>query len=95
MLLVDTNIIVPLYVRTAFSDAAKELRERDEVWRTEPFALVELGNILATYERARYLTKAAARESLAHAESVLEPHLPASRARGGIGDGHALPGDRL
>ncbi len=74
MLVVDTNIIVPLYVRASASEAVRELRERDAVWRTDPFALIEFSNLLATYERARYLTKAMAQECLAHAQSFLRPH---------------------
>ncbi len=74
MLVVDTNIIVPLYVRASVSEAVRELRERDAVWRTDPFALIEFSNVLATYERARYLTKAMAQECLAHAQSFLRPH---------------------
>jgi predicted nucleic acid-binding protein len=74
MLVVDTNIIVPLYVRAAASDAVRELRDRDAVWRTDPFAMVEFSNVLATYERARYLTKAMAHECLARAQGFLRPH---------------------
>jgi predicted nucleic acid-binding protein len=74
MLVVDTNIIVPLYVRTATSDAVRALREREAVWRTDPFALIEFSNVLATYERARYLTKAIAQQCLAEAEAFLRPH---------------------
>lgn len=74
MLVVDTNIIVPLFVRAAGSHAAKELCDRDDVWRTDPFALIEFSNVLATYERARYLTTAKAQECLARAESFLRPH---------------------
>ncbi|MBA3544144.1 MAG: type II toxin-antitoxin system VapC family toxin [Chthoniobacterales bacterium] len=74
MLVVDTNIIVPLYVRTATSGTVRELRARDEVWRTDPFALVEFCNVLATYQRAQYLSEAAAQESLVQAETFLRPH---------------------
>ena len=41
MLRVDTNIIAPLYVQNARSDAVKELCERDGIWRTEPLALID------------------------------------------------------
>jgi predicted nucleic acid-binding protein len=74
MLVVDTNIIVPLYVRASASEAVRELRDRDAVWRTDPFALIEFSNVLTTYERARYLTKAMAKECLARAQSFLRPH---------------------
>ena len=75
MLLVDTNIIAPLFVRSALSDAVQALHERDNVWQTEPLALIEFSNVLATYERARYVTAAMARECLGRAEAFLQPHL--------------------
>ena|SRR5919197_1163939 len=74
MFVVDTNIIAPLYVRGRDSDAVKQLHMRDQVWRTDPFALVEFSNVLASYERARYLTKAVAKACLAEAEGFLRPH---------------------
>jgi predicted nucleic acid-binding protein len=74
MFVVDTNIIAPLYIRAAATDAVKKLRDRDDVWRTDPFALIEFSNVLATYERARYLTAAMTQECLAQAESFLQPH---------------------
>ena len=75
MLLVDTNIIAPLYVQSARSPAAAELFAHDPVWRTEPLALIELSNVLITYERARYITAAAARDCLNRAAAFLQPHL--------------------
>ena len=75
MLLVDTNIIVPLYVRSVRSPAVAELFAHDPVWRTEPLALIELSNVLITYERARYITAATARDCLNRAAAFLQPHL--------------------
>jgi len=75
MLLVDTNIIAPLYVRSAGSRAAAKLFARDAVWRTEPLALIELSNVLIAYERARYITAATARDCLNRAAAFLQPHL--------------------
>ncbi len=74
MFVVDTNIIAALYVRGRYSDAVKQLHGRDQVWRTDPFALIEFSNVLASYERARYLTKAVAKECLAEAQSFLRPN---------------------
>jgi predicted nucleic acid-binding protein len=74
MLVVDTSVIVPLYVRAAGTDAVRTLRQRDTIWRTDPFALIEFTNVLATYERAGYLTKAMAKECLAQAQTFLRPH---------------------
>jgi predicted nucleic acid-binding protein len=75
MLLVDTNIIAPLYVRSARSHAVAELFAHDPVWRTEPLALIELSNVLINYERARYITAATARDCLNRAAAFLQPHL--------------------
>ena len=75
MILVDTNIIASLYVRSARSDAVTELFARDAVWRTEPLALIELSNVLITYERARYITAATARDCLNRAAAFLQPQL--------------------
>ena len=75
MLLVDTNIIAPLYVRSARSQAVAELFAHDAVWRTEPIALIELSNVLITYEQARYITAATARDCLNRAAAFLEPYL--------------------
>jgi predicted nucleic acid-binding protein len=74
MFVVDTNIIAALYIRGRYSDAVKQLHGRDRVWRTDPFALIEFSNILASYERARYLTKAVAKECLADAQSFLRQY---------------------
>jgi len=75
VILVDTNIIAPLYVRGARTEAVQELFARDAVWRTEPLALIELGNVLITYERSRYITAATARDCLNRAAAFLQPHL--------------------
>ena len=75
MLLVDTNIIAPLYVRSARTDAVEELFARDAVWRTEPLALIELNNVLITYARSRYITAATARDCLNRAAAFLQPQL--------------------
>lgn len=75
MIVVDTNIIAPLYVRSTLSQAVAELFARDRIWRTEPLALIELSNVLITYEQARYITAARARDCLNRAAAFLQPHL--------------------
>jgi predicted nucleic acid-binding protein len=75
MLVIDTNIIAPLYVRSARTDAVTKLFAQDQVWRTEPLALIELSNVLITYERARYITAASARDCLNRAAVFLQPNL--------------------
>ncbi len=74
MVVVDTNIIAPLYVRSACTDRVEELFARDDVWRTEPLALIELSNMLITYERSRYITATIARDCLNRAAAFLQPH---------------------
>jgi len=74
MVVVDTNIIAPLYVRSARTDTVEELFARDAVWRTEPLALIELSNVLITYERSRYITAGTARDCLNRAAAFLQPH---------------------
>ena len=75
MLVIDTNIIAPLYVRSALTDAVTRLFAQDQIWRTEPLALIELSNVLITYERARYITAATARDCLNRAAAFLQPNL--------------------
>src|SRR5438445_8517027 len=75
MVIVDTNIIAPLYLRRAGSEAVTELFARDAGWRTEPLALIELSNVLITYERSRYITAATARDCLNRAAAFLQPQL--------------------
>ena len=75
MIAVDTNVIIPLFLRSAKTDAALALRAKDDVWRTEPFALVEISNVLATYRRAKFMSDAEAQRHLQNAERFLGPHL--------------------
>ena len=75
MIVIDTNIIAPLYVRSARTDAVSKLFAQDQIWRTEPLALIELSNVLITYTRARYITPATARDCLKRAAAFLQPNL--------------------
>lgn len=75
MLVVDTNIIAPLYVRSERTDVVSRLFAQDQNWRTEPLALIELSNLLITYERTHYITAAAARDCLRRAAVFLQPNL--------------------
>lgn len=74
MLVVDTNIIAPLYIAGACTARVHELHRADGLWRTDPLALLEFSNILATYRRAQYLTASQARKCLAEAERFIGPH---------------------
>lgn len=75
MLVIDTNIIAPLYVRSARTGEVTKLFAQDQIWRTEPLALIELSNVLITYARARYITAASARDCLNRAAAFLQPNL--------------------
>ena len=74
MLLVDTNVIAPLYVRSARSHSVAELFARDAVWQTEPLALIELSNVLVSYERARYITAASAGDCVRRDAAIVQPN---------------------
>lgn len=74
MVIVDVNIVFPLFARGAMTDAAIDLLERDSTWCTEPFAMVELSNILTTYERSNLLTAGNAMEIMDRALGLLGPH---------------------
>jgi predicted nucleic acid-binding protein len=75
MLVIDTNIIAPLYVQSARTDAVTKLFAQHQIWRTEPLALIEPSNVLITYERARYITAATARDCFGRAAAFLQPNL--------------------
>lgn len=74
MITVDTNIIFPLFVRGQHTDSAIKLYEFDSVWVTEPFAMIELSNILSTYARSRLVTHEKALEYLELARDFLAPN---------------------
>lgn len=60
-------------MESALSGKVRELNQADPVWCTEPFALHELANILATYEKSGLLTSKAALHCLSQAEAWLAP----------------------
>ena len=76
MVLVDTNIVFALLVRsTPLYAAACELYARDSDWRVESYGLVELTNVLARYVRAKLLKPADALAVLSLAESHFGPRM--------------------
>ena len=75
MIVIDTNIIAPLYVQSAQTEAVTKLFAQDQIWRTEPLALIELSNVLITYERSCYITAATARNCIDRAAAFLQPNL--------------------
>ncbi len=75
MIVVDTNIIFPLFIQCERTADATRLRMLDPVWVTEPFALIEFTNVLATYWRTGLVTRDKALEYLTLAEIELAPNI--------------------
>jgi predicted nucleic acid-binding protein len=68
MVVVDTNILVYLFLEGDRSRDAATLLARDADWRSEPFILVEFANVLATLVRTRALGAKQATTLLVDAE---------------------------
>lgn len=75
---IDCNVLIHLLLDGEQSERARELLRRDADWRSEPFVLVELSNVLATWMRTRDLTLASATTVLGHAQEVLDAGLQAT-----------------
>jgi predicted nucleic acid-binding protein len=75
MIVVDTNILVPLFIKGPRGANVAALLRHDAAWCTEPLALIELINVFATYQRANLLTSEAANRHLDEAELLLTPNL--------------------
>jgi len=84
MVVVDTNVLAYLLITGEQTPAAQTLFSRDDDWHTEPFALVELSNLLATACRSRGLTLSRARRLLDTAEQLLRGRMH------GVDHGRAL-----
>jgi predicted nucleic acid-binding protein len=80
MVLVDTNILVYLLIEGDRTPQAQALWRRDPQWCSEPFALIEFSNVLATYLRAQALTRAEASALLAEASRRLHSRIEVNRA---------------
>jgi len=70
VVIVDTNVLAGLFIDGPFSADARALYSEDPDWRSEPFALVEFTNVLATQIRARRLTAAAGQVLVDRAQAV-------------------------
>ena len=71
VLVVDTNVVAYLLIEGDRTRDAQALYTLDPEWKSEAFLLIELSNILATYERSADLTRSQAEALLATAESRL------------------------
>ena len=87
MIVIDTNILAYLLISGDRTEDAKALFELDRDWRSEPFVIIELTNILATYCRTRDMRISTAERILANGERVVRnlariPHVLALRMAG-------------
>ena len=73
MVLVDTNVVVALWVQSDRTDRARRLLERDPDRRTESFALIEFANVMSTYVRNGLAVESQALLRLEEAERFLGP----------------------
>lgn len=82
MVVVDTNILAYLLIEGDRTADAQTLFARDSEWRSEGFVLIELTNILATYQRSGALSRSATEGMLVTAERVVTGlvNLPHGRA---------------
>jgi len=71
MVVVDTNVLAYLLIAGDQTPVAQNLFSRDDDWHTEPFAIVEFSNLLATACRTRGLSRARAGRLLQTAEDLL------------------------
>ncbi len=72
MVVVDTNVLAYLLIAGDKTALAQQLFDQDADWHSEPFALVELSNVLATACRTMGLSPGRARRTLERAEELLE-----------------------
>lgn len=70
MVLIDTNVAVSLWIDNDWTDNARCLLVHDPEWRTEPYALIELSNVFATYVRHKLLAREDAVTRLEEAEAL-------------------------
>lgn len=75
MILVDTNILVPLFIRGVNSSRVQQLWDMDQDWWTESLCLVEFSNVLVTYERQRLITSKEAMRRLEDVDQFLKHRL--------------------
>jgi predicted nucleic acid-binding protein len=68
MVVVDTNVLAYLLIEGDRTRDAQALFARDAEWKSEAFVMIEFSNILATYLRAKSLTRNQAHALLAEAE---------------------------
>lgn len=75
MLLVDTNIVAYLLIEGIHTAAARQLRLRDDDWRSEAFLLIEFTNVLASSIASKRMTFPMAEVFLQGASALFEGRL--------------------
>lgn len=72
MLLVDSNVLLSLLVDgTPWHRATRALHDKDDDWRTESHALVEISNVLARFVRLKALSGPKAIALMQEAEQMM------------------------
>ena len=72
MIVVDTNIIVYLYLQGEHTAQAESVLQKDAEWLAPPLWRSEFRNVLAFYLRQRYLSLEDARTIMQEAELLLQ-----------------------
>ncbi len=75
MVLVDTNILVFAVLDGPQSKYARDLLRKDELWRSEHYALIELSNVLVTTMKVRGVELSVAQAALASARDIFQSEL--------------------
>lgn len=75
MLAVDSNVVAYLLLDASQSGEARALLRKDSDWRSEPFCLIELTNVLAMGMRAGRIDTARAQEALRSGRRLMESRL--------------------
>ena len=73
-ILVDNNIVIPLFLSLPDSDAARRLFQKFPHWVTESFELIELSNVLMTYVRNNHIELREAERALDKVVGVFGSH---------------------
>jgi predicted nucleic acid-binding protein len=75
MIVLDTNTIVPLFIRSSLTEPVSHLLVGGLPWMTEELAIIELSNVLMNCIRANQLEHNQARSILFQAQELLDSHL--------------------
>jgi len=74
MIVVDTNVIVYLYLPTKYANNSEALLIKEPVWAAPSLWRSELRNVLALYLRKKIITFEQAIQIQTEAESMMDGH---------------------